>query len=172
VSRAAPFLLLSDVALLAQCEETHLRGSGPGGQKRNKTSSRVRLTHRPTGLTALAGEDRSQAVNKARALRRLRECIALSLRREIALETYTRSTALKAAPDPSGRLRLGPRHPHYYPVVAELLDLIAACRGGVKEAAFHAGLGTSALVRFIRSDPHVWAYVNRLREDVGLGRLK
>jgi peptide chain release factor 1 len=44
------------------------KGSGPGGQNRNKTETAVRVTHKPTGLTAYACDDRSQHVNRARAL--------------------------------------------------------------------------------------------------------
>ena len=74
------FLRLSDQALLAQCELDRFRASGPGGQKRNKTESAVRLRHLPTGLVASATESRSQHENRARALRRLRERLALELR--------------------------------------------------------------------------------------------
>lgn len=47
------------------------RSSGPGGQHANKTSSAVRVTHLPTGLTAVAQEERSQHRNRALALARL-----------------------------------------------------------------------------------------------------
>jgi protein subunit release factor A len=64
---------LSDAALLAECEETFFVAGGPGGQHRNKTESGVRLVHGPTGAAVSATERRSQARNRAAALRRLRE---------------------------------------------------------------------------------------------------
>src|SRR5258705_9292229 len=71
---------LSDEQLLAQCEVDTYRASGPGGQKRNKTSSAVRLRHPPSGLLVIAEESRSQHENKAKALRRLKQALVLKLR--------------------------------------------------------------------------------------------
>ena len=71
---------LSDPQLLAQCEVDTYRASGPGGQKRNKTSSAVRLRHGPSGLLVIAEESRSQHENRARALRRLRQALFLKIR--------------------------------------------------------------------------------------------
>lgn len=69
-------LALDDVRLLLECDVDVFIGSGPGGQHRNKTESAVRLRHRPSGLTAIAAERRSQAQNRDRALRRLRQKLA------------------------------------------------------------------------------------------------
>jgi len=47
------------------------RGSGPGGQHKNKVSTAIRVTHRPSGISVLAADNRSQAINKKNALARL-----------------------------------------------------------------------------------------------------
>lgn len=53
--------------LAADVEERFVRGSGPGGQKVNKTSSTVHLTHRPTGVEARCQRERSQSANREAA---------------------------------------------------------------------------------------------------------
>jgi protein subunit release factor B len=47
---------------------TAFRGSGPGGQHKNKTSSCIRAIHGPTGLRAEGKSERCQYQNKAAAL--------------------------------------------------------------------------------------------------------
>ena len=52
-------------------EEQFIRGSGPGGQKINKTSSTVWLRHKPSGIEIKCGRERSQAMNRYLARREL-----------------------------------------------------------------------------------------------------
>ena len=55
--------------------ETFILGSGPGGQKVNKTSSTVRLYHEPSQLTVKCGKTRSREMNRWLARRELAEKI-------------------------------------------------------------------------------------------------
>ncbi len=58
-------------ALARDCDIEFTRAGGPGGQHRNKAETAVRITHRPSGVTVVASERRSQARNKMAALKRL-----------------------------------------------------------------------------------------------------
>jgi protein subunit release factor B len=57
--------------LLAECDVVPFKSPGPGGQKKNKTESSVRVRHRPTGITRIATESRSQSRNRVLALERV-----------------------------------------------------------------------------------------------------
>ncbi len=49
------------------------RSRGPGGQRKNKTETAVRLRHLPSGITLIAKEHRSQAQNLKLAFERLKD---------------------------------------------------------------------------------------------------
>src|SRR5436189_5630864 len=110
MSQRLSLFLIDDVRLLAQCEVDTYRASGPGGQKRNKTSSAVRLRHLPSGLIVIAEESRSQHENRARALKRLRQALYLQIRQAPgSLEGVVQAGAA------STRLKLGRKDPRFWP---------------------------------------------------------
>jgi hypothetical protein len=163
---------LSDAQLLAQCEVDTYRASGPGGQKRNKTSSAVRLRHLPSGLIIIAEESRSQHENRARALRRLRKAFYLKLREELlpdALlpEVLAGRADYENARDATGRLHLGGKDPRFWPVAGLVLDVLQAVEARVSEASSALGLSTGNLIDFLETDPKVWEQANLLRARFG-----
>jgi peptide chain release factor len=52
------------------------RTGGPGGQHRNKASTAVRATHRPSGIVVVVDTERLLSLNRAIALRLIRERLA------------------------------------------------------------------------------------------------
>lgn len=59
------------------------RGSGKGGQHRNKTDSACRITHIETGVSAQAEDERSQHMNRRLAFRRLAAKLVPMMKAEI-----------------------------------------------------------------------------------------
>src|ERR1700722_1391277 len=110
--------VLTDAQLLEQCSVDTYRASGPGGQKRNKTSSAVRLRHGPSGLIVIAEESRSQHENRQRALRRLRQALYLKVREHLAPKDLASNLLVErggylGVRDGTGRLELGRKDPRF-----------------------------------------------------------
>ena len=66
-----PALIMARLAALGvrpeDIEERFIRGTGPGGQKINKTSSTVWVRHRPSGIEVRCQRERSQTANRETA---------------------------------------------------------------------------------------------------------
>ena len=68
--------LMAEASLFEEdLEESFILGGGPGGQKTNKTSNVVRLSHEPSGVQVRCGENRSREINRWLARRMLAELI-------------------------------------------------------------------------------------------------
>jgi hypothetical protein len=168
---------LNDDQLLAQCELDTYRASGPGGQKRNKTSSAVRLRHPPSGLIVIAEESRSQHENRARALRRMRQALYLKMRDPLPPKARTPDALAvheeyRYARGANGRLHLGRKDLRFWPAVGVVLDVLQALEARVSDAAEALGLSTGNLIDFLQTDPKVWEQANILRTRFGQKPLR
>ena len=162
---------LTDAQLLDQCEIDTYRASGPGGQKRNKTSSAVRLRHSPTGLLVIAEESRSQHENKARALCRLRQAFFLKLREPMDESVAVRPEIVSAR-TASGRLDVGRKDKRFWPAASVVLDVLDGTNARVSDAAKLLGVSTGNLIAFLQTDPKLWEQANLLRQRSGQKPLK
>ncbi len=156
---------LTPSQLLAQCEVDTYRASGPGGQKRNKTSSAVRLRHLPSGLLVIAEESRSQHENKARAVKRLVHRLFLELREPFPFNGMESAVA-------DHQLKLRDKDERFWPVVGLVLDGLEANEGRVSELADRLGVSTGRLIDFLSIEPKVWEAANQIRGRFGHKPLK
>ena len=162
--------LLTDGALLAECREDHYRGSGPGGQKRNKTSNGVRLVHPPTGVIVTATESRSLKENRIYAIRRLRLKLATDVREPVDLASFVPPDWFLSVRRGTKR-ELSHRHPLYAAVAGLMLDLFAALNGNPAAVAVNLGVSTSTVVKLLEEEPQLWGAANRIRAELGLTPL-
>ena len=73
------------------------RSRGPGGQRKNKKETAIRLTHVPSGITVIATESRSQAANRQVAFDRPRKRLKeLSRTRKRRVPTRPPAGAVRA----------------------------------------------------------------------------
>jgi len=172
VLRRTTWSALADDQLLAQCEVDTYRASGPGGQKRNKTSSAVRLRHLPTGLLVIAEESRSQHENKAKALKRVRRALFLELRDPVTPETLPTHPDILPLRTKTDRLEVSAKSPLFWPAAGVFLDALSQAHGQVSTAAEWLGISTANFVEFLSTDPKLWQETNRLRIQFALKPLR
>jgi len=145
MSTRTQLLRLSDTELLKLCEVQAYKGSGPGGQHRNKTNSGVKL--RLGDIESYSCDDRSAHINKLFAIKKLRMKIALQIREEPAPQTPF------AFPGSSGRI--SPDNKLYPEFIADILDRIKADKGSLDNAAKIWNLTKSALNRILIADKKI-----------------
>ena len=140
-------LALDDAELSKLVKLEFSRGSGNGGQKRNKTSTAVRVVLEEFGIAATDCSERSQHRNRAQALKKLKMLLALKVRKTPAL--------------PPPRTRCAIESPDYPLFAARLLDAMAAHGGDYRSAAAAWGVSPSALLRTLERDPRLRAWLRR-----------
>lgn len=150
-------LTMDENALSALCKISFTCGSGPGGQKRNKTSSAVKVELPSLGVSASDCTERSQFRNRSKALRKLKLQIAKKFRSQ-------RNTP--------------PDHPECslssenYPLfTAQLLDIILEHNFDHRKTAEICGISPTALLKKLYRDPELWQFFQQKRQELNLPAL-
>lgn len=155
--------------LLRACAVKRTRGSGPGGQHRNKVETAIVITHRPTGVVGQASENRSQERNRELAIQRLRVNLALAVRSE--REKNAPPSELWQSRIKAKRIQVNVNHSDFPGLLSEALDVVHEFDFDVKCSAENLNVSTSQLIKFIKSCPAADDWVNRQREQRNLKRL-
>jgi hypothetical protein len=178
---------LDEDALMRACTMLQTRRGGPGGQHRNKTSTTIVVTHKPTGVVAEASERRSQVDNRRVAIRRLREELAIRVRTDpnakVAEVAITDDDEIEPIDWPAmmnayrqqhggAKLRMSEANVHRPSVLAVLLDDLVAEAGSTQPVAKQWNTSTSQLVRFLKEFPTALEMVNQLRKTSNLSPLR
>lgn len=170
---AYQWLELPPEELLRVCRQARFQGSGPGGQKRNRVYSGIRLTHPDSGVTAESVDGRSAQRNLQDALARLRLNLALSASLDGCDPSgIGASSSREASPRREFRPGANPAHPDFPGFALRALHHLAWNRGRTATAAEALGCSPSALTRFLKADKAVWAKAREIREKNGLFPLK
>jgi hypothetical protein len=158
--------------LLAQCKLRTQRRSGPGGQHRNKTSSGAFLLHEPTGLVGEATERRSQADNRAIALRRLRFRLAIEVRTPSPFDGPVGPLETELREGHHGKsMKLNEANESKPAFLALVLNDLHACGGQPSVLAPLWSVTTSGIVGLLKSHPPAFALANAIRAHHGLRAL-
>ena len=151
-------LQLENDALIKLCDIDFFKATGPGGQKKNKTESAVRLTLKNSAISTTASEDRQQSINRSRALQKMRLAIALEMRQE---------------PQPwTGQWDMNTKNSSYSLFAACLTDHLHSHNWQVSEAAKSLNLSTGKLIKIIAKNETFWQFLNSARQKNGYKPLK
>lgn len=152
------WLTASDDELFKSCRCDNFQAGGPGGQKRNRKYSAVRLKHEATGIEVTASESRSHKENLHNALKRLRLRIGMEIKGKNGpvLESIEMSIE-------------NPRYPCW---LAAVFDALRNSEFRIKDAAALLGVSTGKLIRLLARDHSVWQKVNEERRRRNMSLLR
>ncbi len=150
-------LSADDETLSSLCKISFTKGTGPGGQKRNKTSSAVKIDLPELGISVADCTERSQFRNRNNALHKMRMAIALQTRQSPATVPENMDCSLSSKS---------------YPLfAARMLDIFAEMLCDHKATAEKCGISPSALLKKFHRDPVLWQKIRQMRQSAGLPQL-
>jgi hypothetical protein len=113
-----------------------------------------------------ATESRSLSENKLYALRRLKLKLASDLREPIDLATFEPPEWFLSIRH-DNRIAASHRHPLFAAAGGLILDLLQALGGNPAAVAINLGVSTTAVIKLLETEPHLWAAANHIRARSG-----
>ncbi len=158
------FLRKTDTAILKTARMDVFKGSGRGGQKRNKTSNAIRLTL--SHLTVTESAARSRAANINGAIRKIRMAIALDV-----LQATKNRNKFKKLPEEirihlqTDLMRINPKNPIFPIFIGSLIDVYIKHKGEIGAIAQEFQTNTSQIRKFIDRNSFLLESLKELRRQ-------
>lgn len=142
------WIRLSDEMLLKHCRIEVVKGTGRGGQKRNKTSNHVRLTFQ--NIQVEEGKARSLDVNKKKCLFKLRLKVATTFDNQAILRTERISFSEEFKNNiRSGKISINDKN-RLFPVFSgQLLDILYNQKLNWSEIKDTTGVSRTQITRWL-----------------------
>ncbi len=155
------YLAKNDAELVKIARADFFRGSGRGGQKKNKTSNAVRLVLGDIIVTE--SSSRSRDINLLKAAKKLRIGIALDCekRLQVGKKQVLLPEKLKNYCE-KGLIRINKKNREYPLFLGYLLDVLIAQEGDYRKTASFYEVTFSQLKKFIANDPKLIEKVNQI----------
>ena len=161
------WLCLDATQFASRIKSTTARASGRGGQKINKSSSAIRLVFEPLGISVFCDKFRCLEDNRKRALRLLREELALQ-----TIENPPDSILSRLESFFRNGLHIRTGNPEWPLLVATLCGSFQHFRGDHRPVASLLGISPTRLVRFVFEHKKLLERINAIRKEFDRCPLK
>ena len=154
------YLELNEQDFLKQCQFQSYKGSGTGGQKRNKKASGIRITHIPTKITIAICQDRQQSINKIYACRLLRIKLSMTITSNDIQENWNFNNQINV------------KNWDFPPTIQKLFFFLTKFDFHIKKTSEEINTSQKKLVHFLAKNKQVWQKFNQERIKRQLNIIK
>jgi len=158
---AIEVLKLGNTEFAKGCRIVNYQASGPGGQKRNRKLSAVRLSHVKSNITVTAAEFRETHRNLIIAVSKLRL--------EIALKTEISGLGIddKLLETITFKYDINEKKPDFQFSVLKTFYYFRQNSASVRETAKDLKISSHKLIKFLKKNKQVWQETQEIRKKNG-----
>lgn len=161
IADAIEALRRPDTIFIKQCKIVNYQASGPGGQKRNRKLSAVRLTHIQSNIAVTASEFRETHRNLSIAVSKLRLEIALMAKNPDSDDSRKSVEAIIFQND------INEKKIDFPFSVLKAFVFFRQNSGSVRETAENLFISSPKLIKFFKKNRQVWQKTQEIRKEFG-----
>lgn len=166
IKEAIATLKQTHTEFIKGCRIINYQASGPGGQKRNRKLSAVRLIHTKSNITVTASEFRETHRNLSIAASKLRLEIALMT------EPETSDESIKLLDSIPFQYDINEKKIDFPFSVLKVFYIFKQNSASVRETGKKLLISSPKLIKFLKKNKQVWQKTQEIRREFGHTPLK